>query len=192
MLTKTEDFDLAIEHPVSLGFARAYFGENVTFEGLSFMIRKPVEEPIEAKGWHRDNTRNYDLRKEIGAISVIYYLTDVGENDHKFSIIPETHQRRVDMRPEEVSAGDEVDITGPAGTAIIFHARCIHSGKVKPKSRERRSLHLYFWDTEHPRTSITSTFPPRLYEKRDPVLPPKLYSKWNVTETLDAIGKLRY
>lgn len=123
---------------------------------------------------------------------MIYYLTDVSEKDHRFSIIPETHQRLVDMRPEEVHPGDEVDITGPAGTAMIFHARCIHSAKVTENSRERRTLHLYYWDAQHPRTSITSQIPPRLYEKIDPRLPPKLYSKWKVTDTLDAIGKLRY
>lgn len=189
LLPKTEDFDFAIENPVILGFARRYFGDNVTFEHLSIVIRKPERNPTELKGWHRDNTRDYDRRAQIGAISAIYYLTDVSERDHCFSIVPETHNRLVDMRPEDVRPGSERDILGPRGTAILFHARCLHSGRVKPDSRERRTLHVYYWDTEQPRTSTSSTIPPRLYTKEDPALPPKFYSKWNVTDVLDAIGR---
>jgi hypothetical protein len=188
VLPKTSDFDLAIESPITLGFVRAFFGEEVTFEHLSIVIRNPDPNPEEPKGWHRDNTRDYDRRKEIGAISVIYYLTDVSETDHCFSIVPETHNRLVDLRPEQVKPGDEIDITGPAGTTVIFHARCIHSGKVKPNSRQRRTLHAYYWQVDKPRTSTTSTIPPRLYQKSDSRLPPKLYSKWNVNDVLDAIG----
>lgn len=189
VLPKTSDFDSAIESPVTLGLARAFFGEEVTFEHLSILIRNPELNPAEPKGWHRDNTRDYNRRKEIGAISVIYYLTDVSDTDHCFSIVPETHNRLVDLRPEEVNPGDETDITGPAGTTIVFQARCIHSGKVKPNSRQRRTLHVYYWQAGKPRTSTTSTIPIRLYQKSDPGLPPKLYSKWNVHDVLDAIGR---
>jgi ectoine hydroxylase-related dioxygenase (phytanoyl-CoA dioxygenase family) len=191
VLPNTSEFDVAIEHPAALGFARALFGEDVTFEHLSLLIRNPEPNPTEPKGWHRDNTRDYDRRHEIGSLSVIYYLTDVSETDHCFSIIPETHHRRVDRRPEEVHAGEEVDITDPAGTAILFHARCIHSGKVKPNSRQRRTLHDYYWQAEKPRTSDSSTIPSRLYRKCDPGLPPWLYSKWDVQDVLDAIGRTK-
>jgi hypothetical protein len=189
VLPKTADFDLAIESPVPLGFARAFLGEEVTFEHLSIVIRNSEPNPTEPKGWHRDNTRDYGRRKEIGAISMIYYLTDVSETDHCFSIVPETHNRLVDLRPEEVRPGDEIDITGPAGTAVVFHARCLHSGKVKPNSRQRRTLHVYYWKVGKPRTSTTSAIPPRLYQKGGPKLAPKLYSKWNIDEVLDTIGR---
>jgi ectoine hydroxylase-related dioxygenase (phytanoyl-CoA dioxygenase family) len=189
VLPNTTDFDVAIENPATLGFARAWFGEDATFEHLSILIRYPEPNPVEPKGWHRDNTRDYDRRHEIGALSVIYYLTDVSETDHCFSIIPQTHNRRVDLRPEEIKPGEEVDITGPAGTAIIFHARCIHSGKVKPNSRQRRTLHLYYWQAGKPRISNTSTIPPRLYQKSEPGQPPSLYSKWDVKDVFDAIGR---
>jgi ectoine hydroxylase-related dioxygenase (phytanoyl-CoA dioxygenase family) len=191
VLPHTSAFDAAIEHPAALAFARAWFGEDVTFEHLSLVIRGPEPNPTEPKGWHRDNTRAYDRRHEIGAISVIYYLTDVSATDHCFSIIPETHNRRVDLSPEEVSPGEGVDVTGPAGTAVIFHARCIHSGKVKPESRQRRTLHVYYWQAGKPRTSNTSTIPPRLYEKADPGLPPRLYAKWDVRDVFDALGRTK-
>jgi hypothetical protein len=82
--------------------------------------RNPEPNPTEPNGWHRGNTRDYDRRREIGAISVIDYLTDVSETDHCFSIVPATHNRLVDLRPEHVTPGDEIDITGPAGTIVVF------------------------------------------------------------------------
>ena len=75
VLPRTSDFDLAIESPITLSFGRAFLGEAITFEHLSIVIRSPEPNPTEPKGWHRDNTRDYDRRKEIGAISVIYYLS---------------------------------------------------------------------------------------------------------------------
>lgn len=189
VLPRTDAFDAAIENPVTLELLRGLLGDDLSFEEFSIMIRRPTTRATDIKSWHRDLTRDYDRRKEIQAISVIYYLTDVTESDHCFSIIPETHHRLVDMRPEDVVPGMESDALGGAGTALIFHARCLHSGKLKPNSRERRTLHLYFSHSDQPRTSEWSTIPPRLYAKVDPGLPPRLYSKWNVTEVFEGTGK---
>ena len=188
VISRTSEFDFSIENPVVLGFLRRLFGENITFEEHLLMIREPTGRE-DFKGWHRDLIRDYNRRMEIGYVSVIHYLTDVTEQDHCFSIVPETHARLVDMRPEDVRPGCEVDVTGPAGTALIFHGRCIHSGKHKPHSRQRRTLHTSFWSAEHPRAQEWTTIPRRLYEKQDPDLPPMLYSKHNVTEVVDGVGR---
>jgi hypothetical protein len=189
VLPHTADFDSAIENPITLSLLRKLIGENVAFEEFSIIIRRPTARAGDMKGWHRDIIRDFDRRMEIQAISVIFYLTDVTENDHCFSIIPETHNRLVDLRPEDVSPGSEFDVTGPAGTALLFHARCLHSGKLKPRSRERRTLHIYYSRSELPRTSEWSDIPPRLYQKAEAKLPPLLYSKWNVSEVLEGTGK---
>ncbi len=189
ILLRAPDFDFTIENPVTLGFLRGLLGEDITFEEFEVMIREPTGKPRDVKGWHRDMIRDYHRRMEIGYISVIYYLTDVTERDHCFSIIPKTHNSRVDLRPEEVAPGEEHDLLGPAGTAVIFHGRCIHSGKLKVNSRQRRTLHLYYWTAAHPRASEWTEIPPRLYQRREPGLPPKLYSKWNVTDVVEGVGK---
>lgn len=189
VLPRTSDFDLAIENPVTLNVLRSILGEEITFEELSIMIRNPSNNRRDVKGWHRDLTRDYDRRREIDAVSLIYYLTDVTEADHCFSIIPESHNRLVDLRPEAVAPGMECDVLGSAGTALLFHARCIHAGKLKPQSLQRRTLHLYYARSSQPRTSEWSDIPPRLASKNDPRLPPKLYSKWNVTEVFEGTGK---
>ncbi len=189
LLSRTGELDFTIENPATLRPLRRYFGEEIAFEEFSVVIREPTVKSSDIKGYHRDMIRDYNRRMEIQYVSVIYYLTDVSENDHCFSIVPETHNRLVDMRPEEVKAGDEVDITGPAGTAIIFHGRCIHSGKLKAHSRQRRTLHLYYWLANRPRTTEWTPIPSRLYEKVDAALPPLLYSKWNIMESIDGVGR---
>ena len=189
VLPKTADFDPAIENPVTLNLLREILGESVALEEFSIMIRNPTPNLNEFKGWHRDIIRAFDRRMEINAISLVYYLTDVGEHDHCLSVIPETHARRVDMKPEDVQPGDEFDIHGQAGTAVFFHARCIHTGKLKPHSRPRRTLHIYFGDADAPRTSEWSQIPARLHEKKDASLPPRLYAKWNSTRIVDGTGK---
>ena len=126
---------------------------------------------------------------EIEYLSVIYYLTDVGPEDHCFSIVPETHARLVDLRPEEITPGSEVDVTGPAGTAIVFHGRAIHAGKHKPASRQRRTVHISYWSAGKPRAQEWTPIPRRLYERTNPLLPPQLYSKHAVTEVVDGVGR---
>ena len=189
ILPRTSDFDCTIENPVILDLLRGLIGDNLSFEELSLMIRNPSEKSEDIKGWHRDTTRDYNRRMEIKAISVVYYLTDVGENDHCFSIIPETHNGKVDMKPEDVVLGTEFDVKGPAGTALLFHTRCLHTGRLKANSRQRRTVHVYFSRAGEPRVSEWSDIPKRLYGKKDSSLPPKLYSKWNVKEVFEGTGK---
>lgn len=105
VLPRTSELDFAIENPVTLVLLRELLGEEISFEELSIMIRYPTTQAADMKSWHRDLTRDYHRRMDIEAISVIYYLTDVTKDDHCFSIIPETHDRLVDMRPDEVVPG---------------------------------------------------------------------------------------
>ncbi len=189
VLPHVSDFDVTLEHPRILSLLRQLLGDDLTFEEFSMMIRNPAGQTGELKGWHRDITRSYERRMEIQAISVVYYLTDVTATDHCFSIVPGTHERLVDLRPDDVAPGAEVDVVGPAGTALVFHARCIHAGKLKAGSRQRRTLHLYYGRRGQAKTSEWSEIPARLHEKDDPGLPPYLYSKWNVTDIYDGTGR---
>ncbi|MFN7992997.1 MAG: phytanoyl-CoA dioxygenase family protein [Bryobacteraceae bacterium] len=189
VLPRTDEFDFTIENPITLPILRSLIGELISFEEFEIMIRNPTEKVRDIKSWHRDATRDYGRRMDIEYISLIYYLTDVSEHDHCFSIVPGTHSRLVDLKPAEVAPNSEVDITGPAGTAVIFHGRCIHSGKLKTKSNQRRTLHMYFARADQPRYSEWTSIPPRLYQKKDESLPPLLYSKWNLDKVFEGVGK---
>ncbi len=189
VLPDTADFDEAIENPVVLDVLRRIIGEEITFEEFAIMLREPTGQLSEVKGWHRDIVREYDRRDEIDAVSVMYYLSDVSENDHCFSIVPESHNRLLDLNPLDVPSDAGRDVIGPAGTAVIFHARAIHCGRLKAGSRQRRTLQAYYSRWRDQRTAEWSEIPRRLYEKTDPALPHRFYDKWNVTNILEGVGK---
>ena len=189
VISRTAEFDFTIENPATLPILRSLLGELITFEEFEILIRNPTIKTLDIKAWHRDATRDYDRRMEIEYVSLVYYLTDVSENDHCLSIIPGSHYGRVDLKPGDVTSGSEFDITGPAGTAVIFHGRCIHAGKLKPRSRQRRTLHIYYARSDQPRYSEWTEIPPRLYQKAEPLLPPLLYSKWNASRVFEGVGK---
>jgi hypothetical protein len=189
VISRTAGFDFAIENPPMLGILRSLIGELITFEEFEILIRNPTNKTQDLKAWHRDATRDYNRRMEIEYVSLVYYLTDVTETDHCLSIIPGSHYRLVDLKPADVTPGSEFDIIGQAGTAVIFHGRCIHAGKLKPRSRQRRTLHVYYARADQPRYSEWTEIPPRLYQKTDPRLPPLLYSKWNASQVFEGVGK---
>jgi ectoine hydroxylase-related dioxygenase (phytanoyl-CoA dioxygenase family) len=189
ILPHTADFDEAIENPKTLDILREIVGEVITFEEFAIMLRNPTANMNEVKGWHRDLIREYDRRMEIDAVSIMMYLTDVTETDHCFAIVPESHNRLLDMNPVDIPADAGVDLIGPAGTAVIFHARAIHNARLKKNSTQRRTLQAYFSHRQDQRTAEWSEIPPRLYQKLDPALPPHFYSKWNVTNILEGVGK---
>jgi len=189
VLSRTAEFDFTVENPVTLTILRSLIGELITFEEFEILIRNPTIKTHDLKAWHRDATRDYNRRMEIEYVSLVYYLTDVSENDHCLSIIPGSHYRLVDLKPGDVTSGSEFDVIGPAGTAVLFHGRCIHAGKLKPQSRQRRTLHIYYARSDQPRYSEWTEIPPRLYQKADPQLPPLLYSKWNASRVFEGVGK---
>lgn len=189
VLSRTPDFDFVIENPITLPILRSLIGELITFEEFEILIRNPTTKTQDIKAWHRDATRDYNRRMEIEYVSLVYYLTDVSEKDHCLSIIPGSHYRLVDLKPSDVTPGAEFDVIGPAGTAVIFHGRSIHAGKLKPSSRQRRTLHTYYARADQPRYSEWTDIPPRLYEKSNPLLPPLLYTKWNATSVFEGVGK---
>ena len=189
VISRTGEFDFTIENPLTLGIMRSFLGELITFEEFEIIIRNPTAKSQDIKAWHRDATRDYNRRMEIEYVSLVYYLTDVTESDHCLSIIPGSHYGRVDLNPMEVTPGSEFDVIGPAGTAVIFHGRCIHSGKLKPQSRQRRTLHVYYARSDQHRYSEWTEIPERLYNKTDALLPPLLYSKWNPAAVFEGVGK---
>jgi ectoine hydroxylase-related dioxygenase (phytanoyl-CoA dioxygenase family) len=189
VISRTTDFDSAIENPKTLAILRSLIGELITFEEFEILIRNPTDKTQDIKAWHRDATRDYNRRMEIEYVSLVYYLTDVSENDHCLSIIPGSHYGLVDMKPGDVTPGSEFDVIGPAGTAVIFHGRCIHAGKLKPRSRQRRTLHVYYARADQARYSEWTEIPARLYQKDAAGLPPLLYSKWNAGAVFEGVGK---
>src|SRR5262249_19729871 len=110
VLPHTAAFDEVIESPLMLEILGAILGENLTFEEFAIMLPDPTANLDEIKGWHRDIVREYDRRKEIYAVSVMWYLTDVSPTDHCFCIVPESHGRLGDLDPRDIAPDAGVDL----------------------------------------------------------------------------------
>ncbi|MFN0198468.1 MAG: phytanoyl-CoA dioxygenase family protein [Planctomycetaceae bacterium] len=189
VLPHTADFDEVIENPLTLEILVAILGDNITFEEFAIMLRNPTANLNEVKGWHRDLIREFNRRHEIDAVSVMFYLSDVSSTDHCFAIVPESHNRLLDLNPKDIPVDAGVDLIGPAGTAVFFHARAIHNARLKQNSTQRRTLQAYYSNRLDQRTNEWTQIPPRLYLKQDSDLPAHFYSKWNVNNILDGVGK---
>jgi hypothetical protein len=189
VLPYTSDFDEVIESPPILEVLVAILGDELTFEEFAIMLRNPTTNLNEVKGWHRDIVRDYEQRMDIDAVSVLWYLTDVTPTDHCFAIVPESHNRLVDLNPLDVGNDEGIDVIGPKGTAVMFHARAIHNARLKENSTQRRTLQAYYSNRLDRRTNEWTSIPPRLHQKQDPALPPHFYAKWNLTNIQEGVGK---
>lgn len=175
LLPRTEAFVPVIEQPTILASLAALMGETVCFEELSAMLRDPMKGDPGAPSWHRDFNREDGRPLGVHALSVVYYLTDVGPEDHCFSIVPGTHDEHYSVKAGEHDAASEFDVNGPAGTALIFHTACIHAARLKPRSRQRRTLHLYYGHADNPRLSHHTDIPDSVL-RRDVAGLPGLYT----------------
>lgn len=104
------------------------------------------------------------------SLKAMVYLTDVGEGDGAFSVVPGSHKRGAELRrryknlpysirpnrieldfPEDYKK--PVNIYGPAGTLILFDSDIFHSGGDILEGRERKLIrsHWYYnrkWQEE--------------------------------------------
>lgn len=160
-------FDRSILHPVTLPVVRALMGEDLCFEEHSVRIREPIAGSAPDPHWHRDIQHGTDPPLYLRNLSLIYYLTDVDETTHCFSIVPETVAAKKST-PEHRDGTNAVDIHGPAGTAILFNAANVHDARQRTTERERRTIHIYYGHRALPPLSVHTIFPDRLVNHPDP------------------------
>lgn len=89
---------------------------------------------------------HHDMHR-LGFVKVFIYLTDVDENSGPHTLVQKTHRTRPDhlwadgRHTDEAIAeagigGDEINITGKAGTVFLVDTSCLHKG-AHPKSNAR-------------------------------------------------------
>ena len=73
------------------------------------------------------------------------YLSDVDHDSPCFSISPEAETDPVLPIPEQqLARGGIVNLEGPAGTAAMFNLSVLHAATVRPCTRERKSVQVYY------------------------------------------------
>ena len=161
-------FDQSLLHPEVLPLVHHLVGDELVVEEHSVMLRAPIDGPPPAASWHRDRPHNPDHPLAIDALSVVYYLTDVDESTHCFSVVPESVEAKLNPSAQITCDGTGAhDLLGPAGTALLFNAGSCHAGRLHQTRSERRTVHIYFGLASQPPLSNHTPIPSRLVEHAD-------------------------
>lgn len=176
-------FEQAVRRPSVLALVERLMGGPVCFEELSVQITKPCAQ-ARPTGWHRDCGHWLEHPLGLDYPQIIYYLTDVGEGDHHFTVSPEPAGGDVLDTPAQIARGGAVPFRGRAGAGILFNAAMLHGATPAETPNERRILQVYYGHPSRPSLSQVSLMPPRLWrDDLDPEIR-RFYGKLNRT-TLD-------
>ena len=168
VLLSRRELDDSILHARVLPLVIELVGEDVVCEEHSIMIRAPIDEDPPQPKWHRDTRHEPSHALGIHSLSVVYYLTDVDETTHCFSVVPEAAMTKRGAGSPECDGTDGRDLLGPAGTAILFNAGSCHAGRLRKTTQQRRTVHIYYGHATQAPLSEHTIFPRRLIEHADP------------------------
>ncbi len=144
--------------------------------------------------WHRD--RSYlpraaddpNPRWDCSYVCAIHYLTDVGEEQPCFAVVPNS-QRCGSFDEAREELGEDfriVPVRGPAGTVVLYNIGILHT-RVHGAGR-RLTQHNYFSREQSPPLTDWVMLPRRLTEHPDPEVR-TFYSQWTkATRAFAAAG----
>src|SRR4051794_778635 len=100
-------FEITIRQPTVLALVERLMGGSFCFEELSVRHTGPSPE-ARPTGWHRDRPHWLEHPLHLDYPQVIYYLTDVDEGTHCFTISPEPADSEVLDKAGQIERGGTV------------------------------------------------------------------------------------
>ena len=165
------EMDVTMRPSTLLPLMHAIMGKDICAEEHSVMLRAPNPDGDTECRWHRDANRENRAAAEFPYytryLSVVFYLTDVDNTTHTFSVLPGTAQSTELFPLEAYDLSTAQHLVGSAGTAILFNASTFHAGNVRQTTSERRTVHIYCGRTTDRYLSNHTIFPRRLWEGQD-------------------------
>jgi phytanoyl-CoA dioxygenase PhyH len=155
-------FEITIRQPLVLALVERLMGGPFCFEELAVRHTGPSAE-ARPTGWHRDRPHWPEHPLHLDYPQVIYYLTDVDEGTHCFTISPEPADGAILDREAQVERGGTVYFHGRAGSAILFNAATLHGVTIRQTERHRRIVQVYYGHPHRPSLSEVTLIPPRLW-----------------------------
>ena len=168
ILMAHEAFDCTMRPPALLDLMEHIMGPDICAEEHSVRIRAPNPDKPGWCHWHRDTKGpRWEPPYYTRYLSVVFYLSDVDDTTHTFSVLPGSAQsdERPPLESYDLSAAHH--ITGTRGTAVLFNAALFHAGNVRPTASERRTIHIYCGRTTDRYLSNYTIFPRRLRQAAD-------------------------
>ena len=178
LLLNEPEFEKAVRPPRALALLDRLMAGPYCFEELA--VRHRVGE-VQARetDWHRD--RNYweEHPLHLDYPQIIYYLTDVDESTHCFSISPEPADGEILDSAAHLERGGIYHFHGRAGTGILFNAATLHGVTLRQTDKVRRTIQVYYGHQDRPPLSEVTLMPPRLWRDHSDREIRRFYSKFN-------------
>ncbi len=138
------ELDFTMRPPRLLPLMEMIMGPDICADEHSLMIRAANPTGPTECAWHRDGGCDGGEPPYYARfLSVVFYLTDVNDTTHTFSVIPGSAQTDKPLALEECDLSTAQHLTGGAGTAILVNPHTFHAGNVRNTTAERRTIHLY-------------------------------------------------
>lgn len=171
-------FELPVRHPAVLSLVETLMDGPVCFEELAVRHRGPAD-AAQDTGWHRDRRHWLDHPLHLDYPQVIYYLNDVDETTHCFTISPEPADGEILDPAEQVEQRGIVHFYGRAGSAILFNCATLHGVTLRKTQRVRRTIQVYYGHPHRPSLSEVTLIPPRLWRDHPDPEVRRFYGKFN-------------
>lgn len=190
ILVDHPEMDSFARHPLTLGLVAEILGPQPRFAQIDFRDVPAGVGDRAALPFHRD--RGFvpaayweEKQEECVYVCAIYYLSDVGEGDTCFCVVPNSHPyaTREEAEQQMGPAYAEIPIRGPAGTMVLYNIAIYHTRVLGRSDAGRRTMHHYFSREGNPPLTNWALVPRRLAEHEDPETQ-AYYSQW--TEAMRA------
>lgn len=144
LVNKDPIFEICFTHPRVLAAVDHVLGGNLKLSSLNYRAALPG---FGLQGLHAD----WGVAVEPGDYFVcnsIWLLDDFTQFNGATRIVPGSH--RSGKMPRDVMAdptqseADEILVTAPAGTVVIFNSHTWHGGTRNQTDHPRRAMHAYF------------------------------------------------
>jgi ectoine hydroxylase-related dioxygenase (phytanoyl-CoA dioxygenase family) len=150
LVNKWDGFDICFSHPRVLSGIAQVLGGDLKLSSLNFRSALPGSG---LQGLHCDWSGPVPAG-DYHVCNSIWLLDDFSPENGATRVVPGSHQweKTPQQTMEDASAPhpDEVVLTAPAGTVVIFNSHTWHGGTLNRSSLPRRGMHSYFCRREHP------------------------------------------
>lgn len=174
ILVNHPQLDHYARHPHTLPLVKTILGPEPRFSQIDF---RDVPVGIGEKAgmdFHRDRgfvPKEYweEKRLECVYVCAIYYLSDVGDDDTCFCVVPNSYAYETleEAKTEMGEAYREIPIRGKAGTLVLYNIAIYHTRQLGANDAGRRTLHHYFSREGNPSLTNWALIPQRLAEHAD-------------------------
>ena len=165
LINKDPMFDLCFTHPRILAGVKRVLNEGFRIHSLNARFALPGK-GVQAlhMDWGSENPRDWE-RLRAGQFYVcnsIWLLTDFTAANGATRVVPGSHLRA--QAPADVvddptqPAPDEVLVTAPAGTVVVFNSHTWHSGTLNRSRHMRGAMHMAFVRRDWPQQTDQRRF----------------------------------